>query len=71
LKKNKSNKSECCLINSNPYAGIAGAIIGPFIAIVALFAIFTPTQMSNLVFIALAFAIMGVFLGFDATKKNK
>jgi hypothetical protein len=68
--KSKDVKADCCSAYHNPYAAIAGAIIGPFIAIVALFAIFAPTRMSYLIYIAMAFAIMGIFFGFNASKKK-
>jgi ABC-type multidrug transport system permease subunit len=65
MQKNKTNTP------NNPYAALAAAIVGPFVGVVALFAIFTPSNIGYLVGIAIAFSILEIFLGFNASKKKK
>ncbi len=61
-------KDNCC--DKNPFVGIAGAIGGILIAIVAIFLIFAKEWSGILVPIAISMCVMGIFLGYFATKKG-
>ena len=53
------------------FPSLAGMIIGTFIPIVAIIAIFIPAGAVYLVPMAIAFTIMGIFLGYFSYKSNK
>lgn len=54
----------------NPFVGIAGVIGGISIGIIAVFMVFSPVNVSYSVPIVGFLALMGIFLGFSATKKK-
>lgn len=54
----------------NPFVGIAGAVGGISIAIVAIFAIFAPEQLKYSPYVVGALALMGIFMGFFALRKK-
>lgn len=59
-----------CKDQKNPYVGIAASLGGLFVAVVAIFAIFANSSIGSTVPIAFAFALLGIFLGHFASKKQ-
>jgi Zn-dependent protease len=55
----------------NPVVGIAGVIGGISLSIVVVFAIFAEDQLSVAPWIVGALAVMGIVLGFFASKPSK
>ena len=55
---------------SNPMVGIAGAIAGISVAIIAVYLSFARDQALYLIPIIASLAIMGIFLGYFASKKK-
>lgn len=59
------------MAEKNSFVGIAPALGGVFIPIVLFVVLFAKEQAWVLAPIAIAFAIMGIFLGYFASKKKK
>jgi hypothetical protein len=53
-----------------PFVGIAGTIGGISLAIVAILAVLAREHLMVAAWVVGALAIMGIFLGFSATKKH-
>ena len=66
--KETKKEIEC---GRNPYTGIAGAIGGTTIVMIALIVIFAPAYAWISIFIVVAMVILGIALGAFASKKNK
>ena len=62
-----ARKEKC---DKNPLVGIAGAIGGTAIGMIALLVIFAPDYAWTSIFVVMFMAILGIFLGHYATKKK-
>lgn len=56
--------------DKNPMAGIAGVIGGTTIAMIALVLIFSPVNAWVIAPIVASMAVLGIFLGYFASKKK-
>ena len=71
MAKKRTKKTVCPVCkDKNPFVGIAGAIGGIYLVIVVLFLAMAEQWAGLLVPIAVAMCIMGIFLGYFASKKK-